>query len=87
MSIESAKAFIEKVKTDEDFKKKLGELNDGQARLDYAKGLGFDFTADDIAKVKEEQGLTDEELDGVAGGCGGGSLCLEGIGDSSISIW
>ncbi|HPL98326.1 MAG TPA: Nif11-like leader peptide family natural product precursor [Bacillota bacterium] len=87
MSIESAKAFIEKVKSDEDFKKNLGGLKDGQARLDFAKKAGFNFTAADLAKVKEEQGLTDEELDGVAGGCGGADLCLEGIGDSSISLW
>lgn len=87
MSVESAKAFIEKVKTDEDFKTKLGQLKDSQARTDFAKAAGFDFTADDIAKVKEEQGLTDEELDGVAGGCGGGSLCLPGLGDASITLW
>ncbi len=87
MSIESAKAFIEKVKSDEDFKKNLGGLKDGQARLDFAKKAGFNFTAADLANVKEEQGLTDEELDGVAGGCGGADLCLEGIGDSSISLW
>lgn len=83
MSIESAKAFIEKVKNDEGFKKQLAELKDGQVRLEFAKKAGFIFTADDIAKVKEEQGLTDEELDGVAGGCGHG--CLVGIGD--IQVW
>jgi predicted ribosomally synthesized peptide with nif11-like leader len=83
MGIESAKAFIEKVKSDEGFKSQLAELKDGQARLEFAKKSGFNFTADDIAKVKEEQGLTDEELDGVAGGCGHG--CLVGIGD--IQVW
>ena len=83
MSIESAKAFVEKIKNDGDFKNKLGELKDGQARLDFAKKAGFDFTVDDIAKVKEEQGLTDEELDGVAGGCGHG--CLYAVGD--IQVW
>ncbi len=83
MSIESAKAFIEKVKTDEDFKSKLAQLQDGQARLDFAKEAGFDFSADEIAKAKAEQGLSDEELDSVAGGCG--HACLEGIGD--VSVW
>ncbi len=78
MSIESAKAFIEKVKTDEDFKNKLEQLENGQARLDFAKAQGFDFSADDIAKVREEQGLTDEELDGVAGGCGHACLIIPG---------
>ena len=87
MSVESAKAFIEKVKADEDFKNKLGQLKDGQERANYAKESGFDFTAEDLAKAKEEQGLSDEELDGVAGGCGGADLCLEGVGDSSITLW
>ena len=83
MSIESAKAFIEKVRNDEDFKKKLNELKDGKERMVFAKAKGFDFTPEEVAKVKEEQGLTDAELDGVAGGCGHG--CLVGIGD--IEVW
>lgn len=83
MGVESAKAFIAKIKSDEDFKSKLSQLENGQARLDFAKAAGFDFTADEIAKVKAEQGLTDEELDSVAGGCG--HLCLKDVGD--LSVW
>ncbi|HOE55986.1 MAG TPA: Nif11-like leader peptide family natural product precursor [Bacillota bacterium] len=78
MGVESAKAFIAKIKSDEDFKSKLSQLENGQARLDFAKAAGFDFTADEIAKVKAEQGLTDEELDGVAGGCGHVCLIIPG---------
>lgn len=83
MSVVSAKAFIEKVKNDEDFKKKLGSLKDAQARVEFVKAAGFDFTKEELAKVKEEEGLTDEELDNVAGGCG--HACLVGLGD--VSIW
>ena len=83
MSVVSAKAFIEKVKNDEDFAKKLGALKDGKARMEFVKAAGFSFTKEEIAKVKEEQGLTDDELDNVAGGCG--HACLEGVGD--VSIW
>lgn len=83
MSVASAKAFIEKVKNDEDFKKKLGTLKDAKERLQFAKAAGFDFTKEELAKVKEEEGLTDEELDNVAGGCG--HACLVGVGD--VSIW
>lgn len=83
MSIESAKAFIEKVKDDEDFRKKLVEFKDGEERMEYVKSVGFDFTTEEVAQVKEEQGLTDDELDAVAGGvCG--KLCLSGVGDVSI---
>ena len=83
MSIESAKAFIEKVNKDQDFKKKLSEFKDGTERMKYAKEKGFDFTPAEIAKLKEEQGLTDAELDAVAGGvCG--KLCIAGVGDCNI---
>lgn len=83
MSIESAKTFIEKVKNEEDFKKKLGALKDAEERFEFARAEGFDFTKEELAEVKEEEGLTDEELDNVAGGCG--HACLVQIGD--ISIW
>lgn len=83
MSVESAKTFIEKVKNDEDFKKKLGELKDAEERLEFARAEGFDFTKEELAEAKEEEGLTDEELDNVAGGCG--HACLKKIGD--ITVW
>ncbi|MDF2672248.1 MAG: bacteriocin propeptide, family [Clostridiales bacterium] len=83
MSVVSAKAFIEKVKNDEGFKKKLAALKDAKARAEFVKAAGYDFTKEELAKVKEEQGLSDDELDNVAGGCG--HACLEGIGD--VSIW
>lgn len=83
MSVESAKAFIEKVNTDQDFRKKLSELKDGSERANFAKQNGFDFTTEEINKVKGEQGLTDDELDAVAGGvCG--KLCMAGVGDCTI---
>lgn len=82
MSVASAKAFIEKVKNDEDFKKKLAGLKDGKERMEYAKKAGFDFTKEDLAKVKEEEGLSDEELDSVAGGCP--HICSPMVGDVSL---
>ena len=33
MSIESAKAFLEKVKTDEDFRKSVGEFGTAEERI------------------------------------------------------
>lgn len=83
MSVASAKAFVERVKNDEDFKKKLGALKDAEERFQFAKAAGFDFTKEELTKVKEEEGLTDEELDNVAGGCG--HACLRKIGD--ITVW
>ena len=65
MSIESAKAFIEKMKTDEEFAKKVKECKDGAARMAFAKGSGFEFT---VEEIKLEGELSDEDLDAVAGG-------------------
>lgn len=83
MSIVSAKAFVEKVSSDEDFKNKLSALKDAEARVKFVEAEGFDFTTKELAQVKEEQGLTDEELDNVAGGCG--HVCLKDLGD--LNFW
>ena len=66
MSIESAKAFLERIKNDEDFRKSVGEIATSKERMEYVKGAGFDFTKDEIANLKDE--LSDDDLENVAGG-------------------
>ena len=66
MSIESAKAFLERIKNDEDFRNSVGEIGTAEERVEYVKNAGFDFTKEEIATLKEE--LSDKELDLVAGG-------------------
>ncbi len=66
MSIESAKAFLERVKNDEDFRKELEGKTSVEERIKFAKAQGFDFTKDESRKVNES--LSDEQLDGVSGG-------------------
>ncbi len=66
MSIESAKAFLERVKNDEDFRKELEGQASVEERMKFAKAQGFDFTKDEIRQVHDS--LTDEELDAAAGG-------------------
>lgn len=67
MSIENAKAFLEKVKSDEDLRTKLSDKNlSGEDRLNIAKAEGFQFTAEEMVNVSEE--LSDEQRDAVAGG-------------------
>lgn len=76
MSIESAKKFLERLNTDEDFAKKVTAFKDADARMKFVKSEGFDFTAEEISSLKRE--LSDEELDSVAGGawiCEGDSIC------------
>ncbi|MFC1679197.1 Nif11-like leader peptide family natural product precursor [Elusimicrobiota bacterium] len=70
MSLESAKAFIERLKTDEDFAKKISACKDGKARMELVKAEGFNFSS---AEIKEAtSGLSAEDLQRVAGGSRGG---------------
>ena len=66
MSIESAKALIEKMKTDEGFRNKAEAIKDSDEFVSFAKSEGFDCTQDEIKQVSEE--LSDQELDAAAGG-------------------
>lgn len=81
MSAEAIKAFIEKVREDEDLQTKLQSIDDdgedalGQI-IEIASEAGFSFEAEDyqtvvheMAKVRHAAGeLSDEELEAVAGG-------------------
>ena len=64
MSEEQLKAFIEKVKADTSLQEKLKAAADVDAALAIAKDAGFSVSVDDW-QVKE---LSDEELEGAAGG-------------------
>ena len=66
MSEEQLKAFIEKVKGDTSLQEKLKAAADADAVAAIAKEAGFSISADDLAKAKSE--LSEEELEGVAGG-------------------
>ena len=66
MSIESAKAFLERVQNDEDFRNSVGELGTAEERMEYVKKAGFDFTMEEMATLKDE--LSDNELSELAGG-------------------
>jgi predicted ribosomally synthesized peptide with nif11-like leader len=70
MSEEQLKAFLEKVKADTSLQEKLKAAGDSDAVLAIAKEAGFMISADDLTKAQSE--LSDEELEGVAGGtfCG-----------------
>ncbi len=75
MSIESAKAFLERVKNDEDFRKELEGKTSGEERMKFAKAQGFDFTKEEISEVIGE-GLSEEELDAVSAGWSGKCVAM-----------
>ena len=66
MSIESAKAFLERLENDEDFRKNVGQIATAEERIEYVKTAGFDFTKEELDDVTEQ--LSDIELDKIAGG-------------------
>jgi predicted ribosomally synthesized peptide with nif11-like leader len=66
VSIESAKAFLERVENDEDFRKELEGKTSVEERIKFAKTQGFDFTKDEIRELTDS--LSDEQLDAVAAG-------------------
>ena len=66
MSEEQLKAFLEKVKGDSGLQEKLKGAVDTNAVTAIAKEAGFIISADDLEKAQSE--LSEEELEGVAGG-------------------
>ena len=81
MSKEQLKAFIEKAKADTSLQDKLKGAASPEAAIEIAKEAGFAITAEDIQSMQSATEsataeLSDEELEGAAGGwCAGwGSL-------------
>ena len=73
MSEEQLKAFLEAVKADASLQEKLKAAGDADAVIALAKAAGFAISADDLKKAQSE--ISEEELEGVAGG-GTGTLCV-----------
>jgi len=69
MSEEQLKAFLEEVKADAGVQEQLKAAGDADAVVAIAKAAGFVISAVDLKKAQAEpRELSDEELEGVAGG-------------------
>ena len=77
MSEEQLKAFLEKVKADTNLQEKLKAAADADAVLAIAKEAGFSVSVDDLKNAQSE--VSEEELEGVAGG-GGGTESVPKVG-------
>ena len=66
MSIESARAFVEKMKTDQEFARQVVDKQDKEARIKFALAEGFTFTPEEVNQVSSE--LSNEDLEKVTGG-------------------
>ncbi len=52
LSIESAKAFVERMKNDKDFRKEVGEKSFPEDRKKFVKESGFDFSREEFEQVR-----------------------------------
>ena len=68
MSEKQVKAFLEKVKGDTNLQEKLKAAADADAALAIAKEAGFAITTQDIQSMQSSTDLSDDDLEGVAGG-------------------
>ena len=69
MSEEQLNAFLEKVKSDTSLEEKLKAAASPEAAIEIAKDAGFSITAEDIQSMQSATvELSDEELEGAAGG-------------------
>ena len=73
MSEEQLRAFLEKVKGDTSLQEKLKATDNSDAVVAIAEEAGFSITADDLKKGQAE--VSEEELEGAAGGGHSGSPC------------
>ena len=84
MSEEQLKAFWEAVQADAGLQEKLKAAADADAVVTIAKAAGFVISADDLKKAQAE--LSDEELEGAAGG-----WCLPPVGSGGYlggcAVW
>ena len=71
MSAEQAKAFVEKMKSDEAFRERVMAEEDVEARMALIGAEGFDCSAEEIAALQE---LSEAELSGAVGG--GYDVCI-----------
>ena len=73
MSIESAKAYLDRFLADEDFAKCIIAAENASARKAIAESEGFTFTKSEIDSVASS--LSDEELSDIERGPWTGSMC------------
>ena len=75
MSEQQLKAFLDKVKADTSLQEKLKAASDADGVVAIAKEAGFMISAEDYKNTKVE--LSEEELEGVAGGSFGWETCVQ----------
>jgi predicted ribosomally synthesized peptide with nif11-like leader len=73
MSIQSARDFVTKVAKDEEFRKGLSGCKTRADNQQFAQGVGFEFTGDEMRAAAVE--LQDADLELISGGNCCGNTC------------
>jgi predicted ribosomally synthesized peptide with nif11-like leader len=71
MSVDQAKAFIEKLGSDESLLNQVNSAENNADRMQLAKDAGFNFSTDEFNSVIDQlsgEELSEDDLDSVAGG-------------------
>lgn len=79
MSVKNVKAFIEKFNSDETFRSQISQAATGPEWLAVAREAGFEFDQEELqqvlqdaaAQAGDEDELSEDQLEGVAGGVRG----------------
>ena len=89
MSEEQLTALLAKLKEDAGLQEKLKGAADLDAAVALAKEAGYDVSKADWLKYQAKQTieLSDEELEGVAGGDGRGSMVVDGRWGCCMASW
>lgn len=66
MSAESAQAFVERMKNDEEFAERVADAESKESRWAMVKAEGYDFTEEEVQAAAGK--LSDDELGALAGG-------------------
>ena len=88
MSEEQLNAFLEKVKGDTSLQEKLKAATTPGAAVEIAKEAGFSITAEDIQSMQSATAeLSDEELEGAAGGARRTGAGMRSCGQWGGAVW
>jgi predicted ribosomally synthesized peptide with nif11-like leader len=83
MSVESAKAFLEKLKADESFCKQVAEIDSTEDFFYFVNVSGFDFSEEEWGETvgnPEGDELSDSDLSNAAGGWSTAHMCQTNVG-------
>ena len=78
MSEEQLKAFLEAVKADAGLQEKLKAAANIDAAVSISKEAGFVISVEDLKRAQSE--ISEEELEGAAGGAGSQSIGIDCTG-------